>query len=283
MPRVMQETSKRYLCTGKTIGFVPTMGALHEGHLSLIRRAKSENDIVAVSIFVNPLQFGAGEDFEIYPRDIGKDMDKLRELDTNTLFVPGVKSLYPEGFAARIVMEGVSDRLCGEFRPGHFCGVATVVCKLFNIVKPARAYFGQKDFQQTVVIGRMVEDLNMDVEVITCPTVRESDGLAMSSRNVYLGPKDRLAATVLYKALSFCSQMISSGSSGPEEAREKLVEMLRAEPLISEIQYAGIYDPVTLLEIDEFKQRNLVAAAIKIRGVRLIDNVLAEATGYLRY
>ncbi|MBF0557440.1 MAG: pantoate--beta-alanine ligase [Nitrospirae bacterium] len=275
MPRVMQETSKRYLHTGKTIGFVPTMGALHEGHLSLIRRAKSENDIVVASIFVNPLQFGAGEDLDIYPRDLEKDLDKLRELDTNILFVPGDKIIYPEGFATRIAVERLSDRLCGRFRPDHFSGVATVVCKLFNIVKPARAYFGQKDFQQTVVISRMVEDLNMDVEVVICPTVRESDGLAMSSRNVYLGAKERLAATVLYKALSSCSQMMA-GPSTPNEVKKKLLEMLSAEPLVSEIQYAGIYDPATLLEIDEFKQRNLIAAAIKVGGVRLIDNVMAE-------
>src|SRR5208283_4364506 len=276
MPGVMQETLKRHLCMGKTIGFVPTMGALHEGHLSLIRRAKSENEIVVVSIFVNPLQFGAGEDFEEYPRDINNDMEKLRELNTNILFMPGNRSLYPEGFASRIVIDNVSDRLCGQFRPGHFSGVGTVVCKLFNIVKPTRAYFGQKDFQQAVVIGRMVEDLNMDIKVITCPTVRENDGLAMSSRNIYLGPKERLAAPVLYKALSLCSQVINNGSSGPEAAREKLVEMLRSEPLVSEIQYAGIYDPGTLLQIDAFKQQNLVAAAIRIGGVRLIDNVVVS-------
>jgi pantoate--beta-alanine ligase len=239
MPRIMQETSKRHICKGKTIGFVPTMGALHEGHLSIIRRAKSENEIVVVSIFVNPLQFGVGEDFDSYPRAIDNDMEKLRALDADILFVPEDKNLYPDGFASHLTVEGISDRLCGGFRPGHFSGVVTVVCKLFNIVKPARAYFGQKDFQQTVVISKMVEDMNLDIEVIVCPTVRESDGLAMSSRNAYLSAGERSAAAVLYKTLFHCSQMIKSGASGPEEVKKELGTLLRAEPLVSDIQYAG--------------------------------------------
>jgi len=275
MPRIMQETSKRHLCKGKTIGFVPTMGALHEGHLSLIKRSKSENDIVVVSIFVNPLQFGYGEDFDKYPRALEDDMEKLRALDTDILFVPEDKSLYPDGFASHLTIEGISDRLCGAFRPGHFTGVVTVVCKLFNIVKPTRAYFGQKDFQQTVVINRLAEDLNIGIEIVTCPTVRESDGLAMSTRNAYLSAGERGAAAVLYKALSHASQMTNSGSYGLEEVKNKLTELLRAEALVSDIQYAGIYDPKTLVELDQFKQQNLVAAAIKIGGTRLIYNVLA--------
>ncbi len=274
MPRIMQETSKRHLCKGKTIAFVPTMGALHEGHLSLIKRAKSENDIVVVSIFVNPLQFGSGEDFGSYPRDVDNDKEKLRTSDADILFVPEDKNLYPDGFASRLTVEGISDRLCGAFRPGHFTGVVTVVCKLFNIVKPTRAYFGQKDFQQTVVINRFAEDLNMDIEVITCPTVRESDGLAMSSRNAYLSEAERAAATVLYKALMSAARMIKSGACAPEEVKNKLTVLLREEPLVSDIQYAGVYDPKALVELDVFKQQNLVAAAIKIGGTRLIDNVL---------
>ena len=274
MLRIMQETSKRHLYKGKTIGFVPTMGALHEGHLSLIKRAKSENDIVVVSIFVNPLQFGPGEDFHKYPRDLERDMEKLRSSDVDILFVPEDKNLYPEGFAIHITIEGLGERLCGAFRPGHFTGAATVVCKLFNIVKPTRAYFGQKDFQQTVVINRLAEDLNMDIEVVTCPTARESDGLAISSRNAYLHAGERAAATVLYKALSHSAEMIKSGAYGPEEVKNTLAAMLKAEPLVSDIQYAGIYDPETLVELNEFKKRNLVAAAIKIGATRLIDNVL---------
>src|SRR5208337_1562503 len=273
MSRVMQETSKRNFFRGKTIGFVPTMGALHEGHLSLIKRSRSENDIVVVSIFVNPLQFGYGEDFDKYPRAVEDDLEKLRASDADILFVPEDKNLYPDGFASRLTVEGISDRLCGAFRRGHFTGVVTVVCKLFNIVKPTRAYFGQKDFQQTVVINRLAEDLNMDIEIITCPTLRENDGLAMSTRNAYLSAGERAAATVLYKALSHASQMINSGSYGPEEVKNKLTALLRAEALVSDIQYAGIYDPKTLVELDQFKQQNLVAAAIKIGGTRLIDNV----------
>lgn len=274
MPRMMQETSKRHFLKGKTIGFVPTMGALHDGHISLIRRAKSENDIVVASVFVNPLQFGPGEDFSMYPRDMEKDFEKLRAVEADILFVPEGKMLYHDGFATHIVVAELSDRLCGAFRPGHFSGVATVVCKLFNIVKPARAYFGQKDYQQAVVINRMVEDLHMDMEIIVCPTVRESDGLAMSSRNAYLGAAERTAASVLYKALSFCSQMIKSGGHSAGEVKEKLMSLLREERLVSEIQYAGVYDPGTLVELDEFKKQNLIAAAIKIGGARLIDNII---------
>ncbi|HXW68141.1 MAG TPA: pantoate--beta-alanine ligase [Dissulfurispiraceae bacterium] len=276
MPRLMQETSKRHSFKGKTIGFVPTMGALHEGHLSLIKRAKSENDIVVVSIFVNSLQFGPGEDFYSYPRDIEKDTEKLTSSGVDVLFVPEHKNLYPEGFASHITIDGVSERLCGPFRPGHFSGVATVVAKLFNIVRPVRAYLGQKDFQQTVVINRLVEDLNMELEVVTCPTVRERDGLAMSSRNTYLSAAERVAATVLYKSLSHASQMIKTGAYGPEEVKSKLTALLKAEPLVSDIQYAGIYDPETLVELEGFKQQNLVAAAVKIGGTRLIDNELVN-------
>jgi len=271
----MQETSKRHFFKGKTIGFVPTMGAMHDGHLSLIRRTKSENDIVVVSIFVNPLQFGPGEDFYSYPRDMEKDTEKLKSSEVDILFVPEYKNLFPQGFATHITIEGVSERLCGAFRPGHFTGVVTVVCKLFNIVRPARAYFGQKDFQQTVVINRLAEDLNMDIEIVTCPTVRERDGLAMSSRNTYLSAGERAAAAVLYKALSHASGMIKSGAYGPEEVKNKLTALLKAEPLVSDIQYAGIYDPETLVELEGFKQQNLVAAAVKIGGTRLIDNLLA--------
>ena len=276
MCRVIQETSKRHLFKGKTIGFVPTMGALHEGHQSLIKRAKSENDIIVVSIFVNPLQFGPEEDFHSYPRDTEKDMEMLRSLGVDILFAPDDKNLFPDGFAVHINVEGLAERLCGAFRPGHFSGVVTVVCKLFNIVKPTRAYFGQKDFQQTVVINRLVEDLNMDLEVVTCPTVRDIDGLAMSSRNTYLSAGERAAATVLYKALSVASQMINSGGHSPGEVKNKLSALLRAEPLVSDIQYAGVYDPKTLVELDEFKQQNLVASAIKVGGTRLIDNVLVN-------
>jgi pantoate--beta-alanine ligase len=276
IPRIMKETSKRHLHNGKTIGFVPTMGALHEGHLSLVKRAKSENDIVVVSIFVNPIQFGRNEDFDKYPRDMDGDMQKLIKEGVDILFIPDANAIYPENFATHVIVDGISDRLCGAFRPGHFAGVATVVCKLFNIVMPTRAYFGQKDYQQTLVIKRMTEDLNMDVDLIICPTFREPDGLAMSSRNAYLIEKERELAPVIYKTLLSASQLLKSGASSPEDVKKHMHDALKAEPLISEIQYAGVYDTNTLDELKEFKKQNLLAVAVKIGSTRLIDNMIAE-------
>ncbi len=276
IPRIMKETSKRHLHNGKTIGFVPTMGALHEGHLSLVKRAKSENDIVVVSIFVNPAQFGPKEDFDRYPRDMEGDMEKLKREGADILFMPDARAMYPDGFSSYITVKDLSDKLCGVFRPGHFTGVATVVCKLFNIVKPVAAYFGQKDFQQAAIIKRMVEDLNMDVDLIICPTFKEPDGLAMSSRNVYLSHEERRAAAVIYKTLLSASQMIKSGESNPVDVRKQMHDTLEAEPLISEIQYAGVYDTNTLDELNEFKKQNLLAVAVKIGSTRLIDNMIVE-------
>ncbi|MDI6727426.1 MAG: pantoate--beta-alanine ligase [Thermodesulfovibrionales bacterium] len=272
----MKETSKRHLHNGKTIGFVPTMGALHEGHLSLIKRAKSENDIVVASIFINPTQFAPNEDFEKYPRDMEGDMEKLKREGVDILFMPDTKSMYSDGFSTYVTVKDLSDKLCGAFRPGHFTGVATVVCKLFNIVKPVAAYFGQKDFQQAAIIKRMVENLNMDVDLIICPTLREPDGLAMSSRNVYLSHEERRAAAVIYKTLLSASKMTKSGESNPVDVRKQMHDMLKAEPLISEIQYAGVYDTNTLDELNEFKRQNLLAVAVKIGSTRLIDNMIVE-------
>lgn len=276
IPRIMQETSKGHLLKSRTIGFVPTMGALHEGHLSLVRRAKDENDIIVSSVFVNPIQFGPGEDFERYPRDIEHDMEKLEKAGANILFMPDIKAIYPEGFSTNVNVSAISGRLCGAFRPGHFTGVATVVCKLFNIVKPARAYFGHKDFQQTVIINRMVKDLNMDVEVVVCPTVREDDGLAMSSRNAYLGPEERRAAAVIFRTLRSVAHLIKSGSINAADIRAGMREMLSSEPLMSEIQYAGVYDMDTLEDLSEYKKENLLAIAVKIGKTRLIDNLVVE-------
>lgn len=276
IPSIMKETSKRHLLRGKTIGFVPTMGALHEGHLSLVKRAKSENDIVVVSIFVNPTQFGPSEDFDRYPRDMEGDMEKLKREGVDILFMPDARSMYSDRFSTYITVKDLSDKLCGAFRPGHFTGVATVVCKLLNIVMPTRAYFGQKDFQQTVIIKRMTEDLNMDVEMVICPTVRESDGLAMSSRNGYLSPEERRAATVIYRDILSASDLIKSGKSNPVDVKKQMHDMLKSEPLISEIQYAGVYNAETLDELNEFKKQNLLAIAVKIGNTRLIDNMLAE-------
>jgi len=275
IPRIMREISKELRFKGKSIGFIPTMGALHEGHLSLIRRAKEENDIVIVSIFVNPTQFAQGEDYEKYPRDVELDKEKLEALAIDYLFLPDVNSLYPEGYSTYVVVEGLSDKLCGIFRPGHFRGVATIVCKLFNIVKPLRAYFGQKDYQQSLIIRRMVEDLNFDIEIIVCPTVREQDGLAMSSRNLYLNEKERQSATVIYKALKEGERLLNKGEK-PLDVKLKMHEILKKEPLIREIQYAGVYDPLTLEEVKERQNKYLLAVALKIGDTRLIDNLIVE-------
>src|SRR4030042_934346 len=200
-----------------TVGFVPTMGYLHEGHLTLVKQARKENSAVIVSIYVNPAQFGPREDFGAYPRDPDRDLELLRKERTDIVFVPSDDEMYPPGFNSWVDVEKVTERLEGASRPGHFRGVATVVAKLFNVVQPTRAYFGQKDAQQVVVIQRMVADLNMNLEVVVVPTVRESDGLAMSSRNVYLSPKERQAATILFKALTLARQLRKGGRS--EERR----------------------------------------------------------------
>lgn len=273
IPRIMREITRDLRTKSKSIGFVPTMGALHEGHLSLIRRAKDENDISIVSIFVNPKQFLAGEDFEKYPRDVESDKEKLIRLGIDYLFLPDTDSLYPNGYSTYVNVEGLSEKLCGKFRPGHFRGVATVVCKLFNLVRPTRAYFGQKDYQQSLIIKRMIEDLNFDTELIICPTMREEDGLAMSSRNSYLNEREREAATVIFKALKAGEAMLKEGKT-TQEATQKMLEILKSQPLVTEIQYVGVYDPLNLEEVKEKQEKYLLAIAVKIGQTRLIDNVL---------
>lgn len=276
IPRVMRETSKGHLLHGRSIGFVPTMGALHEGHLSLVRVSKQENNITVVSIFVNPLQFGPSEDYNKYPRDIEGDMEKLEKEGTDILFLPEKEHIYPEGFSTTVEVQGLSNRLCGAFRPGHFRGVATVVTKLFNIVSPTRAYFGQKDYQQTLIIKRLVQDLDMDIEIVVCPTVRESDGLAMSSRNLYLNERERTAATVLYKALQAGYEAIKFGIIEKEKIKGVMHEIVSSEPLVTEVQYLSVYDPLDLEEPDVVKKPVLLAGAIKIGSTRLIDNILVD-------
>lgn len=271
---VMQETSNTNILKGRKIGFVPTMGALHEGHLSLVRRSKQENDITVVSIFVNPIQFGPNEDFNRYPRDFDGDFNKLQSEGVDILFYPDIASIYPEGYSTYVEVKGLSDKLCGAFRPGHFKGVATIVTKLFNIVKPKRAYFGQKDYQQSVIIRRMVKDLNLDVEIIVCPTVREEDGLAMSSRNSYLSGKEREAATIIYKTLTKASELVQSGIIDGVRIKNFMMEEIKKEPAVSSIDYVGVYDPETLDEIDIIKGEVVLAAAIFIGKTRLIDNII---------
>ena len=276
IPRIMQDTCKKYLLKGRATGLVPTMGALHEGHMSLIKRSRMENDISAVSIFVNPTQFGPSEDLERYPRDIENDVGKLREREVDVLFLPDNALMYPKGFATFIQVDNISEKLCGSFRTGHFRGVATVVAKLLNIASPTRAYFGQKDFQQTVVIRRMVKDLDLEAEIVVCPTIREQDGLAMSSRNLYLDSEQRKAATVLYRCLSHASETVRSGSHSPQHTRELMREMLSQEPLITKIEYASVYDAETLDETDEVRNEILLALAVRMGDVRLIDNILVN-------
>ncbi|MDI6890004.1 MAG: pantoate--beta-alanine ligase [Thermodesulfovibrionales bacterium] len=280
IPKIMQETSKEYLVDGKTIGLVPTMGALHEGHLSLVGRAKQENDITVVSIFVNPIQFGASEDLERYPRDIEGDTEKLRREKVDIIFMPEISSMYPEVFLTYVEVEKISERLCGAFRPGHFRGVATVVTKLLNIVKPTRAYFGQKDFQQSIIIKQLVKDLNMDVDVVVCPTVREQDGLAMSSRNAYLDRAQREAATVIYRCLKEASDLIKSGVIDRTYIKGLMQDRLLKEPAVSSVDYAGVYDPETMNELSEIKGDVLLTVALRIGDTRLIDNMLVTSSDY---
>jgi pantoate--beta-alanine ligase len=277
IPRIMRDTSTGHILRTKSIGFVPTMGALHDGHMGLVRRARQENDITVVSIFVNPLQFGPSEDFTMYPRDLEGDMEKLRVEGTDILFIPDVALMYPEGFLTQVEVDKISDELCGAFRPGHFKGVATVVTKLFHIVKPARAYFGQKDFQQAAIIRKLVKDLDMDIDVVVCPTIRERDGLAMSSRNVYLTKERREAAAIIYRCLTEASDLINSGIIKTAPVKRAMHERLLNEPAVSGIDYAGIYDPETLNELSEIKNAVLIAIAVKIGNTRLIDNMLVNA------
>lgn len=276
IPRIMQDTCKKYALQGRTIGLVPTMGALHDGHLSLIKRAQMENDFTAVSIFVNPMQFGPSEDFGKYPRDIESDANIIREREVDILFISDSPLMYPDLFSTSVNVDGVSEKLCGRFRPGHFRGVATVVSKLLNIACPKRAYFGQKDFQQTVVIRRLVKDLNFDVEVVVCPTIREHDGLAMSSRNAYLTAEQRKAATALFRCLTKASEAILSGERAPSVIKGLMKGLLSETGLITGIDYADVYHPETLDEIAGLKGEVLLAVAVRMGDVRLIDNMLVN-------
>lgn len=257
----------------ESVGLVPTMGYLHEGHLSLVRHARRENQHVVVSIFVNPTQFGPSEDFQRYPRDMERDLSLLEREQVDTIYAPTAEQMYPPGYQTWVEVEKVTVPLEGQFRPGHFRGVATVVAKLFNAVRPARAYFGRKDAQQLAVIRRMVTDLNMGPEVVACPTVREADGLALSSRNSYLNEEERVAATVLYRALKHGQEMWRQGERAPKTVAEAAREMILAEPLAT-IDYVSVCDPETFQELEEARDRALVALAVRIGRTRLIDNTL---------
>ena len=257
-----------------TLGLVPTMGYLHEGHLALVRRARSENDTLAVSIFVNPPQFGAGEDFESYPRDMDRDLSILNHEGTDLVFAPSAQEMYPTGFDTWVYVDGLARRLEGEWRPDHFSGVATVVAKLFNVVSPNRAYFGQKDGQQVAVIERMVRDLNMGIDIVVVPTVREPDGLALSSRNQYLTPAQRKAAAVIYRALQRAESLWAEGEKHAEVLRKAVRCILEQEPLVEGIDYVSVAGPSSLEELDTVGERAMVSLAVRIGTARLIDNVL---------
>ena len=258
---------------GKAIGFVPTMGALHEGHLSLMRQAREASEHVVVSIFVNPAQFGPKEDYKEYPRDPRGDTEMTRTADVDTLFTPPPSAVYPEGYRTYVEVEGLSGVMCGRTRPGHFRGVATIVLKLFNIVRPHKAFFGQKDYQQTVIIRRMTKDLHLGVDVIALPTVREADGLAMSSRNQYLSPEERRSAEILYRSLQEARSRFDKGEHSAERLREVIIEVLKGESSV-QLEYAAIVHPETLEEVREADNGTVIAITARIGRTRLIDNIL---------
>jgi pantoate--beta-alanine ligase len=255
------------------VGFVPTMGYFHEGHLSLVRQARKENPTVVVSIFVNPTQFGPDEDFQDYPRDLNRDLELLEREKVDIVFVPSEEEMYPRDFNSWVDVEKVTERLEGASRPEHFRGVATICAKLLNIIQPTRAYFGQKDAQQAVVIKKMVADLNMNLEIIIMPTVRESNGLAMSSRNIYLNPEERQAATVLFKALSLARELWQGGEKDADKIRHQMTSMIQKEPL-ARIDYVSIADANTLEELKKIDCPAIVFLAVRIGKTRLIDNVI---------
>ncbi|MHB1127648.1 MAG: pantoate--beta-alanine ligase [Bacillota bacterium] len=260
---------------GKVIGFVPTMGYFHQGHITLMDRAREECQVVVVSIFVNPTQFAANEDLDKYPRDLERDLSMAREAGVDCIFVPDVQEMYPQGYATYVDVERLTGNLCGRSRPNHFRGVTTVVSKLFHIVGPHKSYFGQKDAQQVLVIRRMVRDLNIPVEVITVPTAREEDGLAMSSRNVYLSPLEREHAVVLFRSLHMAQKMVTSGERNAKKIISTMQEMISAFPETS-IDYIEICNTDDLEPIDLLRGEVLIALAVRIGATRLIDNIILE-------
>jgi pantoate--beta-alanine ligase len=268
----MKELGREWRGAGRTIGFVPTMGALHEGHLSLVRESRKRCGVTAVSVFVNPAQFGPKEDFQAYPRDFDKDRALLDREGVDCVFHPEAGEIYPHGYKTCVEVNGLQDKLCGKSRPGHFRGVATVVLKLFHIVRPDVAFFGWKDAQQLILLRRMAADLDLDVELVGCPIVREQDGLAMSSRNAYLSPGERRAALVLSKSLREAERMILGGEKRAAEVEGRIREAIGREPL-ARLDYVEIVDTVELQPLELLAGDVLVALAVRIGTTRLIDNV----------
>jgi pantoate--beta-alanine ligase len=269
----IDEMKRLRLKLAEPVGFVPTMGYLHQGHLSLVRRASVETQSVIVSIFVNPTQFGPGEDFNRYPRDPEHDLTLLEKEKVDAVFIPSAGEIYQPQFDSWVEVGKLSQRLEGASRPDHFRGVSTICAKLFNIVNPARAYFGQKDAQQLAVTKKMVSDLAMNLEIVALPTVREPDGLAVSSRNIYLNPEERQAATALYQALTLAQKLWSQGERDAKHLRREITALLKKEPL-AEIDYVSIANPETLDELAKVTSPSLVSLAVKIGNTRLIDNVV---------
>lgn len=263
---------------GKVIGFVPTMGALHEGHLTLMREAKKVCDLVIVSIFVNPTQFGPNEDYDAYPRTWKQDLEFCQTVGVDAVLHPDKDEMYPDGWGTWVEVEGLTGVLCGRSRPTHFRGVTTVVTKLFNIVQPDKAFFGQKDAQQVVVLMKMVRDLNMPFEIVMVPIVRDQDGLAKSSRNAYLTPEQRTAALILNKALAKGAEMVRLGERDTEAIRLAVSEHIQSEPL-AVIDYVELYSFPGLQTIASLQQRALIAVAVKFGATRLIDNIIIEPAG----
>jgi pantoate--beta-alanine ligase len=269
----MQKFSGELRLKKKRIGFVPTMGYLHSGHLSLVKIARENSDFVIMSIFVNPTQFGPDEDFEKYPRDLKRDEELAKNAGTDLIFYPLVKEMYPENYLTYVEVENLGKKLCGISRPIHFRGVTTVVSKLFNIVKPHIAVFGQKDAQQTLIIKKMVRDLNFDIKIIVAPIVRESDGLAMSSRNVYLSPSERKEALCLYESLQLAKNRIDSGEKKSEKIISEMRKIIKQKPS-AKIDYVSMVDTETLEDKNEIKGETLIAVAVWIGKTRLIDNII---------
>lgn len=272
------ERARDYLARnadGNSVGLVPTMGFLHEGHISLVRRCRAENGITAVSIFVNPIQFCPGEDLASYPRDMERDLSLLEQEGVDMVFVPDPEQMYLKNFSVHVDEEDLSGGLCGASRPGHFRGVCTVVTKLFNIIRPDRAYFGQKDYQQLQVIKRMVRDLNIPVEVVSCPIVREEDGLAMSSRNLYLTPEERQSALLLNRSLVKAENMLKEGERSRKKILQAVTDMLNSDPALS-IDYVELKGAEDLEDLSEVDRKAVLALAVRVGKARLIDNTILD-------
>ena len=275
-PEELQKAIEALKKKGKTVGLVPTMGALHAGHISLMKKSVSQNDVTVVSVYVNPIQFGPNEDLEAYPRDLNRDAELCEKTGADIIFNPEPEEMYKDGFVSFVDMNGLTNHLCGLSRPVHFRGVCTVCNKLFNIAAPDRAYFGQKDAQQLAVIKRMVKDLNMNLEIVGCPIVREEDGLAMSSRNTYMNAEERQAALILSKSIFLGKKLIEDGERDAAVVKAKMTELISTEPM-ADIDYVEVVNNLTMENIDKIEGDILVAIAVKINNkVRLIDNFMMD-------